>query len=183
MKASRSVLLSAALLAAGLLTGCGLSTPGAAAVVDGESIAVSQLQQAHADLLTLPLQGELSQGQVLALMIGSDAVLDTASERGVAVSESDVVSEIQAVLETDDEEPVGPEAVRVLQTVLALSRIGNELPPEQVSEAQMEITDELLVADVEVNPRYGSFEAEGITIQPIDNPWLSGDEATPAPTS
>lgn len=183
MKASRSVLLSAALLAAGLLTGCGLSTPGAAAVVDGESIGVAQLQQAYADLLTLPLQGELSQAQVLALMIGSDAVLDEASDRGLAVSESDVVSQVQAVLETDEEEPVGPEAVRVLQTVLALSRIGSELPPEQASEAQMEITDELLVAEVEVNPRYGTFDAQGIAVQPIDNPWLSGDEATPAPTS
>lgn len=176
--ARRGALPMAAALVAAALSGCGSASPGAAAVVGDRQIDVGSLQQAHRDLQVLPVQGEVTQSQVLSLLVISDVVLEEASSRGVAVSASDARNQVRALLETDDDQPIGPEAARALQTLLAVQRIGGELPQDQAVEAQEAVVERLQAMDVEVNPRYGRFDPDRATIVATQHPWLAA--AAPA---
>lgn len=162
-------------LAAGL-AGCS-STPGAAAVVDGQAISEATLAQTVADLGQI---ADVPPQAVLEELILSPFLLEAATEAGFGTSEDEARAFLDNAATNAGIEPAGlefgPGALLLGQRFVAEDKAE---AAGRVSEVRDVATDLVLSADIEVSPRYGRWEDLGITY--ISRPWLVG--ATPAPTS
>ncbi|KUJ66734.1 hypothetical protein ACZ90_33945 [Streptomyces albus subsp. albus] len=190
---------SALLLAAPLLTACGSDThPGAAAVVDGERITVSQLQATVRDVRAaqrespqarqlLAGSGRLSQ-DTLTRLIQHRVIERAAQDNGVRVTRREVQ---QARKKTEGHEG-GAAMVRALylQQGIAPDRIDQEiridlirnklvhkLGPQQVNQVFARTSKAL---DITVNPRYGSWDDAQGTAKLTQERWL---RVSPEPQS
>ncbi|MBB0246567.1 hypothetical protein FNQ90_21235 [Streptomyces alkaliphilus] len=193
-----SVSAAALLVAAPLLTGCAGDThPGAAAVVGEDRITVSQVQSRvetvrEAQLATA--QGDVLveetpalQRQMVGLMIFYSLVEQAAEEAGVTVTTREVQQE-RAVLE---EQLGGPEGLAEVALVgqglplaeeqineqlrigLLMAGIGGE-GMEGTEEAYARLVDLAEEIGVEVNPRYGTWDAQQVNLVDSEVPWLHG---------
>jgi hypothetical protein len=186
-----------------LLGGCSDERLGAAAVVDGQPIPVSDLQDATNDYLTVVPGADPQQAQVSILqsMIISDVLDEVAQDNGVRVPDGRVAAERDDLFESfggrrglvrtlanSQQQPtiLPPSGVeRWVEDRLLFNAIAEEVgggplntsDPES-QEVLVEVQDQLTRAgedlDIEVNPRYGTWSARrGIT------PLVSGGLATP----
>jgi hypothetical protein len=186
-----------------LLSGCSDPRLGAAAVVDGTPIPVSDLQDATNEYLAIVPGGDPKQAQVAILqsMIISEILDQVARDNGVRVPDGRIATERDDLFESfggrrglvrtlanSDQQPtiLPPSGVerwikdRQLFNAIA-EEIGggplNTADPES-QEVLVEVQDQLTKAgedlDIEVNPRYGTWNPRrGIT------PLVSGGLATP----
>ncbi|MBW1602750.1 SurA N-terminal domain-containing protein [Streptomyces sp. JJ66] len=183
---------AALLLGVPLLSGCGGAEgrPGAAAVVDGEEIPVAAVQaraEAVRDAQRADPEGEQliqSTGPVQRYMLNyllvERVVEQAAQDAGVSVSRA----EVQEYRAAEEKRFRGGEA---LETVMLRERA---IAPDQIDNAlRVELlvrkTAEALGGDVErvfaetaadlgidVSPRYGTWNAEQVTLAGATDPWI-----------
>jgi hypothetical protein len=186
-----------------LLSGCSDARLGAAAVVDGQAIPISDLQDATNAYLKVIPGGDPKQAQVAILqsMIISEVLDEVARDNGVRVPDGRIAAERDDLFESfggrrglvrtlanSQQQPtiLPPSGVeRWVKDRLLFNAIAEEVgggplntaDPES-QEVLVEVQDQLTQAgedlDIEVNPRYGSWSPRrGIT------PLVSGGLATP----
>ncbi len=173
------VLVATAVLAGGaLLAGCS-AHPGAAAVVDGRTIGVDELATASEQLSPI-FQGAATQ-DLLGVLITEPYVTAVAADRGVGVSDQ----QARDLLRTVTEQALGEEAAADAEFgagALAVARYSlaatalQDLPDAQA--AAQEFQERVAEADVEVNPRFGTFEG-GVVAAPTLPAWVVGADAQP----
>jgi len=186
-----------------LLSGCSDARLGAAAVVDGTAIPVSDLQDATNEYLTIVPGGDPKQAQVAILqsMIISEVLDEVAQDNGVRVPDGRIAAErddlfksfggrrgLVRTLANSQQQPtiLPPGGVeRWVKDRLLFNAIAEEVGGGPLNTADpesqkvlVEVQDQLTKAgedlDIEVNPRYGSWNPKrGIT------PLVSGGLATP----
>jgi len=186
-----------------LLSGCSDARLGAAAVVDGQAIPISDLQDATNAYLKVIPGGDPKQAQVAILqsMIISEVLDEVARDNGVRVPDGRIAAERDDLFESfggrrglvrtlanSQQQPtiLPPTGVeRWVKDRLLFNAIAEEVgggplntaDPES-QEVLVEVQDQLTKAgedlEIEVNPRYGSWSPQrGIT------PLVSGGLATP----
>ncbi|SEE96028.1 hypothetical protein [Ruania alba] len=168
--------LSAALFAAGCA-----GEPGAAAVVNGETISESELAETTEALAPF-LNAEVGPDLMLATMIQAPVLLDVAAEHGVAASVDETETYLdglsaQAQVEAPESYPAG--AIEVARFLIVSGELGQSPDAQAIGAAMNEQMAEL---DVEISPRYGSWDpelAEGSAIAPAQHDWLLAPAAPP----
>lgn len=208
--ATLSLTAAAVLLAAPLLTACGAQHPGAAAVIGGRSISVADLQtqvkqvRAAQDKTAQAAQlidatSDLDRSTLNTMVF--DEVLDrAATNAGVSVGRGDVqkleASAAQqaggataldsALLQQYAVAPAQKDAFfrAQAQAQLIARSLGADLSTQQ---GQATVTSALTTAShqlhVDVNPRFGTWNAKTLTLGTAPEPWLHQAAATPAPTA
>ena len=173
-----STLLALGALVLGL-SGCS-GQPGAAAVVDGETVSVADLQAATSDLT--PYLQNVTQSSVLMVLVAAPTFDRAASAAGVGVSTQEAKdlldkaakSAADAGTQAPRTTPFSDAAVEVARFTLLQQNIQG-LP--NGAEVTAQITKELGALDAQVNPRYGEVDLAAGTITPSAYPWIV---ATPA---
>ncbi|WP_066584951.1 hypothetical protein [Cellulomonas timonensis] len=163
----RAAAAAAGLAVAGLLAGCS-GQPGAAAVVDGEEISASELQDTVAEIGPF-LQGS-SPLSVLTVLVQTPAVDRVAAEYGVAASNEDADALLDQLAAqsgmADASFGKGARAVaRFSLEITALQALPN------ASEALVQLTEEVADADLEISPRYAEVVGENEIVAPVRD-WL-----------
>ena len=175
----RALVVTGALATAVGLGACSaLGDPSAAALLDGETL-VSQAEVATV-MAELPL--EISQGQpvapdqVLTFLAVGDTVEDIAREYSAVIGDA----EAQEFLASVDEQ-AGRPAVQYSEPTLQLISTNlmlGEITQSPESAAVVEEQFQALVADLEINPRYGEIaEGGSLLVVPVRHPWLVAPEA------
>ncbi|WP_031509686.1 SurA N-terminal domain-containing protein [Streptomyces megasporus] len=191
---------AAALVVAPLLTACGSDAhAGAAAVVDGERITVSQVQEkvrAVREAQRETGQGaqlirnteQLTRGTLHGMVFGR--VLEKAAEdAGVKVTRRDVqlaredaerqlggAEQLEAMML--QQRAAAPDEVDdMVRVQLLLQKLGERLGADQrTPQGQEKLRTALEEAsrdmDVTVNPRYGTWDDEQITLADLKQPWI-----------
>ncbi|MBD0746526.1 SurA N-terminal domain-containing protein [Streptomyces sp. CBMA152] len=194
--------LSVALLGAGpLLTACGSEAhPGAAAVVGGDRIAVSALQDQVKDVRTaqqaspqaaqlIKNTGQLGRAKLHGLIF--DKVLDrAASDAGVSVSRKELQDARVAMAQQAggaqafadmllQQRGVAPDQIDdAVREQVQLNKLaaatGADLGTPQ---GQAAVTKTLAAASkalkIDVNPRYGTWDNKAIQLTDYKTPWLT----------
>ena len=166
-----------AAVAVGALAGCGAGDQaGAAAVVDGRRIPVTDLDSALRELG--PYFTNVSATNLLAVLIQAPIVIDAAEKAGVAVSEEqarDLLDSTATAAGTDPVPEFGAASIEIAQFSLAQQAL-QQLP--DAADISNEIGEQVVALDIEVSPRYGAVGDDN-AIVPVQRPWL----ATPTPES
>lgn len=202
-----SVSAAALLVAAPLLTGCSTeANPGAAAVVGDERISVSEVQAQVADIReaqrALPngddvvsATGSLSR-ETVNFLIYLEVVERAAADHGVEVSRS-AVQQLRAdaelasggadaLRESALMPPQGmpmtdPQIDAVFRSQLLIEglseAVGAGPDPESQQRVVQALTDAAESAGVQVNPRYGEWDAERVVLTDAEVPWLRAGDA------
>lgn len=173
--------------AAGVLTACGPGRPGAAATLKGGSITIDQLQQAtsnYVELVPGTDEGD-AQEQILNRMIASRVIEAAAAAQEVSVREGEVAAERDRILQqvggraklisalAQNQEVLAPGYIdrwardRVLVNKLVEKVAGGRDPNspqvgQQVTEAFVSAAKSL---NIKVNPRYGSWNADQLSLE------------------
>lgn len=194
MKLSHKVSSGLAAAALGLsalsLTGCGVNQAGAAALIGDQRISESELNERVQGIMTaqgLPVQDSTAElvTQTLDRLITSNLVNQLAAREGVVVEKGEVdairlqylaqaggQAELENLLLQQGVLPSDIESVITLN--VQVSKLGQELAPDAEPDVQggavfiaaSELSVELAT---EVAPRYGTWDAENLTIGPVTN--------------
>ena len=175
-----------------VLTACDPDQVGAAAVVDGEPIRVEELQRATQGYLELDrsIDQGTAQRQILSLMVDSEVVAAAARKERITVTQAEVaavreraISEaggrtrlVRALAQREQAPFVLPpshidHAIRAflleskLAEKLAQGRDPND--PQVQADVQKALAAAARSLDIEVNPRYGSYDVRrrGVSAQ------------------
>lgn len=208
-----SVSAAALLTAAPLLAGCATGAhPGAAAVVGGERITVSQVQShvraVRAAQRALPNADELIAAssslsrETVNLLVHLRVVERAAKEHGVHVSRSEVQREramtarsvggsqaLRAAL-VSPQQPVpltSDQFDAVLRSQLLIRGIAEAVGAEASDAGRQKVgrvlTDTARDLGVTVNPRYGTWDARQVALVDLELPWLRDSTAGGAPAT
>lgn len=163
-KAHRAILPAVA--AAALLAGCA-SSPGTAAVVDGERISEADAQALTAELNAVFGQ-ELTVADTIGIYAQTGPILDAAEGLGISASEAQVRDLLTQQAETNG---YTPEDGQFLEQTVYIGR-GQVVssPVQQDPDALAQVGEEIQALDIELNPRYGTVDA-GAFIPPQPD-WL-----------
>ncbi|MGP3952781.1 SurA N-terminal domain-containing protein [Streptomyces sp. 7N604] len=203
-----SVSAAALLAASPLLAACGsASHPGAAAVVDGDRITVSELQtQVEAvreaqrgsaqPAQLIQDSGQLSRATLSSMIF--DRILDrAAADAGVSVSRSDV-QKAQATAERQaggadrlreqwlQQYAIAPGQVEAaIRNQVAMDKLAQSLGADRSSpQGVQKLVDALSEAStklgVDVNPRYGTWDSKKVQLGNAKTPWLRPTPTEPA---
>jgi outer membrane murein-binding lipoprotein Lpp len=204
-----ALLLTAAIAAAPLLTACGNDAhPGAAAVVGGQRITVSQLEERVGEVRAaqraavqndaqyqqaIARTGTLTRDTLQTMVL--DRVLHRAAEdAGVTVSRK----EIQEMRSGLEEQAGGAEALETtwlqrygippqrleenlrlqLEAQKLAEKLGTDTTRPEFWKALSEASKDL---DVDLNPRYGTWDVQKSSRADAKTPWLRGVTAAQAP--
>lgn len=161
------------LAAALLLTGCG--RPGTAATVDGERITDAQVTRLVDDLSKLTTSA-VTPSNALSTMVVSPTILDVAESAGVGVSTAQALELLDTSAAQLQVEPwdYSPELIEYARVGLVSQTL--QASPETAGAVSEQLTE----LDVDVNPRFGSWDAG--TLSPASWPWLISAESS-APTT
>ncbi|MEV5972646.1 SurA N-terminal domain-containing protein [Streptomyces sp. NPDC051921] len=202
-----SVSAAALLAAAPLLTACGSDAhPGAAAVVGGQRIDVSSLQaqvedvraaqQASPQSATLLREtGDLSR-QKLHDMIFDRVVDKVAKDNGVSATRGEIQQtrgefarqsggEEQMAAVLLQQRGVAPDQIdAVARRAVLMNKIAAKLGVTDTPEGQKKLTEAFSQASkdlrIDVNPRYGSWDNDKITLAAYTAPWVRQISKAPA---
>jgi hypothetical protein len=165
------------------VSGCGTRESGAAAVVGDRRITVAAVQEAYQDIVPLVGQDQqISQGQILNLLILEPYLTRAAAQLGRGVSTQDAKLDMKAA-GADDPENVSRPGLDVWRANLANAALQTSRPADQIQATYEGIGRELKAVGVEVNPRYGSgLDYTDFSIVPEKPNWLAST-ATPTPTA
>lgn len=178
-RASALLVAAAALAATVTAAGCGAVRADQAAVVDGTVIRETEVQRATRDINGMEpalVDGELAPSNTLTALIQAPLVLDYLAGRGVVVSDS--IAQADAAERGVDD----PSAATTL--ILRFNRaLGQARESGALDEAQgQRLTEQLAALRVEVNPRYGAYDASTVSVQPGLPGWVSAaSTASPSP--
>ncbi len=156
------------------LGGCSAAETGAAAVVDGRRISVSDVQSATVDLRTYTGQS-LTEQQVLYYLVLAPFLTDAAAQNGVGVSAADARGELVQKIPAPSDA-----SIEVLRAAEAASRL-SQIPEDRGVPIRDELVDRVRAATIDLSPRYGEFDAEQLTIAPPTEDWIKATDATATP--
>jgi hypothetical protein len=167
--------VAALVLGAALATaGCGATTADRAAVVDGSVISETELQSAMREVNGMEptlLQQPLTPSGTLTALVQAPVVLAVLADKGVAVSDS--VAR-QAAAQRGLAEP----SEGTLQIVRLATAIGTAQEQGVVTEVEAnEVNKRLAELDVEVNPRYGTYDAANASVTLTQPAWITPADA------
>jgi hypothetical protein len=173
---------AAALLAVTTLTSCRADQVGTAAIVDGHSISVDELQHQTTSYLKAVPSGNADDAQqaILQQMIVTAVIERAADSRGVSVTTGEVASQRDQALASvraaaaeakvsaraylarqisqgQNASVVPPDQIEQFIRVQLLASKLQEIDPAAASEA---ITKAAADTDIEVNPRYGRWDPQ-----------------------
>lgn len=210
-RSGRRAGVATSVLAVGVaLSGCGLAQEaGAAAVVGGETISVSQVQELSRELVEVSgSQGQApdagdAQRRTLSLLVAGHVLEAAADEVGASVTAGEVDARYQEYVESTGGEAelrqalvtqanVAPSWGReYIREMVLLEKIADELVPGDaqdpaVAEQRQQAFTQLLEQttrrlDVDVNPRYGTFDADRLDIVALPSAGLARSTATETP--
>ncbi|MBH1935418.1 SurA N-terminal domain-containing protein [Streptomyces sp. AV19] len=200
-RAALSAAAAAGLLAATpLLTACGSTPhPGAAAVVGQDRITVAQLQHQVADVREA--QEASPQGEQLmanSARLGQDTLIrliqyriieKAGHDNGVDVSRHELQEERLQVERANGGADavqarflalgIAPDQIdQALSMDLMRTKLDGKLGPARTNQVLMQTSEALRV---DINPRYGTWDAKRGTARPVQEPWLR--PAAPDPES
>lgn len=160
---------AAGLTAALVLSGCS-GNPRAAATVEGRTVTTATLDATVADLEAfIP---SVDPRTVLVALMVAPHFIDAAAEHGVGVSDQDALDLIEMNLEasgTTRDEPVGDGTVEVIRFTMAANNLGTLPDSNDVLGA---LDQEIRELDIDVNPRYGTFDPAAGSIVADELPWI-----------
>lgn len=141
------------------LSACGEQAADAAAIVDGTVISDKEVQNVSQQLNSLA-QGEqkLSSSTVLLSLILEPYVTAAANRAGQSVADTEVLKVIEKV---PDPSPATADFVRMQ---LALQKLSDA--------SKAGILTEVGKAKITVNPRYGTFDAKQVALNPVSPNWI-----------
>jgi hypothetical protein len=183
----RGLRSSALVVAAAVLTltaACGAQEAGSAAVVGERRITQSDLQQATQQVQQFfDAQAQTSGGQpqpvdqrqVLSILVAAPFITDAAQKAGAGTSENDARDIIVASVP----EPA-PSTLDYVRASVALNRLG-ALGQEQGQQAINTAITAINEAQPRINPRYGQWDSERITITDTRPNWLPSPTPSPSP--
>lgn len=167
---------ASALAATLALSGCGVQTAGAAAVVNGRVISDNDAQTAAVQTNAgVPnLSQPFTPANAVVVLILAPYVLDAAAAGGHAVSAAQAKQTLSKLADP------APATIELVRTQLAIS---------QLTEAdKTRILDQVKKADIRVSPRYGSFDPAQVGFVPRQPNWMvptpvATHMATPTPST
>jgi hypothetical protein len=171
-----SVRRSLAVLAVGaalVTAGCGESTADRAAVVDGSVITETDLQSAMTEVNAMDpalLQEKLTPSGTLTALVQAPVVLDFLAKQGVVISDS------VATRDAADRGIVDP-SDSTIEVVKLASAISSAQQSGQLGDTAP-LLQQLSEQDVEVNPRYGTYDPESASISVSLPPWIKPVDAS-----
>jgi hypothetical protein len=182
--------LAASLALTPLIGACGTQA-GAAAVVGDRRITVGELQTATAEVRSIvPDPAQITQQLVLGWLVAQPYVLRVAGEQGRGVSREDAQSFFQRASFAGPDGSTTPSeaAVTAVQSAYALQLLTDResIPPETAKKSVDAILNDIKAADLQVNPRYGSFDyrwdeqSASFTLTPRSSNWLQPAKPSPA---
>jgi hypothetical protein len=158
----------AVLLLGAVATSACSSEGGAAAVVDGRTIPIADLQSATEELG--PYLDGATPASILLVLVAEPTVEAVAAENGVAVSQQQAEAQLAALTsDAPDTADFGPAAVTVAHFSLLQQQL-NQLP--DATAVQDDVLSRLQDLDIDVNPRYGELDFSRGGIAPVQHPWL-----------
>ena len=165
------------------VSGCGTRESGAAAVVGDRRISVAAVQEAYQDIVPLVGQDQqISQGQILNLLILEPYLTQAAASLGRGVSAQDARLDMKAA-GTDDSTKISHPGLEVWRANLANSALQSNRPANEIQATYEGIGKQLKSVGVHVNPRYGAgLDYTDFSIVPERPNWLA-TSATPTPTA
>lgn len=168
------------------VSGCGTRESGAAAVVGDRRISVAAVQKAYQDIVPLVGQDQqISQGQILNLLILEPYLIRAAAAEGRGVSQEDARLDMKAA-GVADATKVSKPGLEVWRANLANAALQTDRAAAEIQATYEGIGKELKDVGVQINPRYGSgLNYTDFSILPERPNWLA-TSATPtaaAPTA
>ena len=162
------------------LSSCGTPQVGAAAVVGDRRITVAQVQSAYLGILPLVGQDQqITQGQILNLLILAPYLTSAASSQGRGVSIQDARLDMKTAGTTDTAK-VSNAALEVWRANLATAALQTDRTTAQIQATFQGIAVRLKKDGVHVNPRYGAgLDYSNFSIIPEKPDWL----VTPKPVA
>ncbi|GAB3443619.1 hypothetical protein GCM10027517_22300 [Phycicoccus ginsengisoli] len=172
MNATRVLRASAAaVVAAGVLAVSGCATADTAAVVNGDRISETEVQEAVTQIKEVVPNAQIDTATALQLLVFAPFVVPVANRVGKGVSDSQVRASM------DDS------SGRLNDAALELIRTSDLLNPNNPAaldqQQQNEAIDALHKAKVTINPRYGTFDPKRIAFDASAPNWIK----QPAPTA
>ena len=173
-----SVRRAAAALAVGaalVLAGCGgPAGPDRAAVVDGQVISETSLQSAMAQVNSMDpalLQAKLTPTGTLTALVQAPVVLNYLDDLGVKVSDSVAMQDAKG-------RGVADPADSTLEIIKLASAISAAQSDGRLTEADAgELTQQLQALNIDVNPRYGTFNPQTASIELTSPGWVTPQNA------
>jgi hypothetical protein len=173
-------------VALGALGACS-GRPGAAAVVDGRTISVSDLHTVMTELG--PYFQDSSTSGVLEAIVQERPMIDVAAEKGVGASDEDaqkLLDQIAQQAGAATTPTFSPASVEVARASVSLSNLQGLSDSD---EALAELSKRIGALDVTVNPRFGSVGDANAVEAATPRPWLvsssagsAGSPSTESPT-
>lgn len=172
-----------------VLSGCGTTQAGAAAIVGERRISVTELQTATAELKQLVKDpAQITQELVLGWLIANPAAVQVATEKGQAISRDDALRTFSQANFRSSAGGTTPSDISVtaVQTAFALQLLaGQDVDPATAKANIDQVIADLKADKVTVNPRYGTFDyawdtqTQSFTLSPSKAGWI----ATPSPSA
>ena len=175
---SLSVRRCAAALAVGaalVLAGCGgPAGPDRAAVVDGQVISETSLQAAMAEVNSMNpalLQAKLTPTGTLTALVQAPVVLSYLDDLGVKVSDS-------VAMEDAKKRGVADPADSTLEIIKLATAISTAQSDGRLTDADgTALTEKLRSLNIDVNPRYGTFNPQTASIELTTPGWVTPQNA------
>jgi hypothetical protein len=166
-----------------LVSGCGTRQSGAAAVVGDRRISVAAVQDAYQDIVPLVGQDQqISQGQILNLLILEPYLTQAAAAQGRGVSAEDARLNMKSA-GLEDPSKISNAALDVWRANLANAALQTDRPAAEIQATYQGIGKQLKSVGVHVNPRYGAgLNYTDFSIVAEKPNWLASS-STPAATA
>jgi hypothetical protein len=195
MKIRNAVILG---LVAMLISACGASEAGSAASISGVKISEAVLADALVDLsnevsaielgisdtqLTLEVLNRLVIGELIR-QVGQEAQV-TVSETEVTAERSRIVKDFgseAALIQAGLKQAIAPSLLNnVFEISLYVSKIGKKLEPagteaEQTAAFESFLFSFIETADIQVSPRYGSWDSTRAAVVAPENPLVNSPQ-------
>lgn len=168
-KARTSVVVTAVVAGAALLGGCSPS-PGTAAVVGDRTITRAAVEQTVADLTVLD---PATEGRaVLVRAILAPYLIDAAAENGVGVSEDEIRTVLDDLAVSVGVTQIPDWSAGTIDDIRSRTALTDlqELP--DAGEILAGVAEEILAADIDINPRYGELTAGTLEIREAVPTWI-----------
>jgi hypothetical protein len=165
------------------LAGCRAAEVGAAATVGDTRISVAEVQDAYSDIV--PLVGrdqQITQGDILNLLILRPYLLQAAASEGAGVSLDDARLDIKSVGASDGT-ALSAAGLRVWQANLANAALQKDQSETTIRATYTRIGQQLKKDGVHINPRYGAgLDYTNFSIKPEVPNWIATTAPAAAPT-
>jgi hypothetical protein len=182
-------------LVAMLISACGASDAGSAASISGVKISESVLADALIDLSSEVSATELGISEaeltleVLNRLVISELIRQVGEQAQVTVSETEVAAERSrvvkdfgseaALIQAGLQQAIAPSLINsVFEISLFVSKIGQKLEPtgseaDQTSAFESFLFSFIETADIQVSPRYGTWDSARATVVAPENPLVN----------